>query len=58
MMKHVVDIFVALGERLNGFGGDERTNQVVEEALAANGWFTRADILRAVGAIRSEMLDR
>ena len=58
MMKHVVDIFVALGERLNGFGGDEHTNQVVEEALAANGWFTRADILRAVGAIRSEMLDR
>lgn len=57
-MKHVVDIFVALGERLNSFGGDDRTNKVIEEALAANGWFTRADILRAVGAIRSEMLDR
>lgn len=57
-MKHIVDIFVALGERLMRFGSDDISNRVIEDAIAANGWFTRADILRAVGAIRSEMLGR
>ena len=57
-MKHVVDIFIALGERLADFGGDERSNRIIEEAVAANGWFTRSDILRAIDAIRVEMLDR
>ena len=58
MMKHIEGIFVALGERLANFGDDEHSNRIIEDALAANGWFTRADILRAVDAIRSEMLDR
>ena len=58
VMKHVVDIFVALGERLADFGSDEHSNRIIEEAVAANGWFTRADILRAIDAIRVEMLDR
>ena len=58
MMKHIEEIFVALGERLANFGDDEHSNRIIEDALAANGWFTRADILRAVDAIRSEMLDR
>lgn len=58
MMKHIVDIFVALGERLASFGSDERSNCIIEDAIAANGWFTRVDILRAVDAIRSEMLNR
>ena len=57
-MKHIVDIFSALGERLTRFGGDDASNRIIDEAIAANGWFTRADILRAVEAIRSEMLDR
>lgn len=57
-MKHIVDIFVALGERLMRFGSDDSSNRVIDEAIAANGWFTRTDILRAVGAICSEMLDR
>ena len=57
-MKPILEIFTALGEQLNSFGGDDRTNKVIEEAIEANGWFTRADILRAVEAIRSEMLDR
>ena len=57
-MKHVVDIFVALGERLADFGRDEHSNRIIEEAVAANGWFTRSDILRAIDAIRVEMLDR
>ena len=57
-MKHIVDIFSALGERLTHFGGDDASNRIIDEAIAANGWFTRTDILRAVEAIRSEMLDR
>ena len=57
-MKHIVDIFSALGERLTHFGSDDASNRIIDEAIAANGWFSRADILRAVEAIRSEMLDR
>ena len=57
-MKHIVDIFSALGEQLKRFGGDENSSRIIEEAIAANGWFTRVDILRAVEAIRVEMLDR
>lgn len=57
-MKHIVDIFSALGERLTRFGGDDASNRIIDEAITANGWFTRADILRAVEAIRTEMLDR
>ena len=57
-MKHIVDIFSALGERLTHFGGDDASNRIIDEAVAANGWFTRTDILRAVEAIRTEMLDR
>ena len=57
-MKHIVDIFSALGEQLTRFGSDENSNRIIEEAIAANGWFTRVDILRAVEAIRVEMLDR
>ena len=57
-MKYIVDIFSALGERLTRFGSDDASNRIIDEAIAANGWFTRTDILRAVEAIRSEMLDR
>ena len=57
-MKHIVDIFSALGERLTRFGGDDASNRIIDEAIAANGWFTRTDILRAVEAIRVEMLYR
>ena len=57
-MKHIVDIFSALGERLTHFGKDKASNRIIDEAIAANGWFTRVDILRAVEAIRVEMLDR
>ena len=57
-MKHIVDIFSALGERLTHFGSDDASNRIIDEAVAANGWFTRTDILRAVEAIRTEMLDR
>lgn len=58
MMKHIVDIFTTLGERLASFGGDDKSHSIIEDAIAANGWFTRVDILRAVEAIRTEMLKR
>lgn len=57
-MKHIIGIFSALGERLTRFGSVDASNRIIDEAIAANGWFTRTDILRAVEAIRSEMLDR
>lgn len=57
-MQHPIDIFATLGERLKGFGNDDITREVMHEAIAANGWFTRDDILRAIDAICSEMLVR
>lgn len=57
-MKHIVDIFTTLGERLASFGGDDKSHSIIEDAIAVNGWFTRVDILRAVEAIRTEMLER
>lgn len=47
-----------LGARLRGFGGDDTSREVMERAMAQNPWFTERDILRAVDAIRLEMLDR
>ncbi|MCL2561959.1 MAG: acyl-CoA reductase [Rikenellaceae bacterium] len=56
--EKLTDIFAALGERLKDFGATHETAAVIERATAANGWFTRADIVRAVEAIRSRMLER
>lgn len=47
-----------LGARLRDFGGDDTSREVMERAMAQNPWFTEGDILRAVDAIRLEMLDR
>lgn len=57
-MSAVVEMFVELGARLRDFGGDDTSREVMQRAMAQNAWFTEGDILRAVGAIRSEMLDR
>lgn len=57
-MINIVDTISTLDSRLRTFGTDERTNRVIEQAIAENGWFTREDILRAVDAICSEMLQR
>lgn len=57
-MQHPIDIFATLGDRLKDFGNDNATRKVIDEAIAANGWFTRDDILRAIDAICSEMLVR
>ena len=57
-MIKIIDILSTLGTRLSRFGTDERTNSVIEQAIADNSWFTREDILRAVDAICREMLQR
>lgn len=58
MGNRMVENFVRLGGRLAAFGTDEASGAVIRRAVGANGWFTRAEIVRAVEAIRSEMLDR
>lgn len=57
-MSNTVDILVSLGQRLASFGQDARTERCITEAIAANGWFTREDILMAVDAVRTEFLQR
>lgn len=57
-MKSAIELFTTLGRRLSGFGGDAYTRQIVERACRANGWFTPADISRAVTAIADDMLRR
>lgn len=57
-MQRTIEIFTTLGERLSTFGKDEASARIIEDAVAENGWFTPRDILQAVDAIRSEMLDR
>ena len=57
-MKNVIDLFSELGVRLRGFGGDDVTRAVMNAACRANGWFTPAEVRRAVGAIARDMLSR
>ena len=57
-MKNVIDLFSELGGRLCGFGADNATQAVMKAACRANGWFTPADVRRAVGAIARDMLSR
>ena len=49
-------IYKTLGERLSTFGHTEESRAVIELSITENAWFTPEDILRAVSAIRSEML--
>ena len=53
----IIDTFIELGRRLKSFGRDAHTTTVIERAIAANEWFSAADITMAVEAIREEMLD-
>ena len=57
-MQRTIEIFTTLEERLSTFGKDEASARIIADAVAENGWFTPKDILQAVDAIRSEMLDR
>jgi len=57
-VKNAIDLFSELGVRLRGFGGDDVTRAVMNAACRANGWFTPAEVRRAVGAIARDMLSR
>lgn len=57
-MNDMIDILSELGHRLEGFGRDRRSAECIGLAVAANGWFTAADVIMAVDAIRTEFLRR
>ena len=57
-MKNAIELFSELGVRLRGFGDDDVTRAVADAACRANGWFTPAEVIRAVGAIARDMLCR
>lgn len=57
-MKHLIDIFASLGERLSTFGKDSSSQEVIRRAMAENPWFTKEDILMAIDAICQEFLDK
>lgn len=52
-----IETFERLGVRLSSFGKDSISEWVMAGACRENGWFTPVDIMRAVEAIRQEMLD-
>lgn len=55
-MKNIVDIFVELGDRLASLTTSEGEG-IITAAIEQNAWFTRPDIVRAMEAIREEMLN-
>ncbi len=57
-MSSIVDIFVTLNKRLQNFGSSEESRAVIHSAIEQNPWFTEQDIISAVEAIRTQMLDR
>ena len=57
-MKNAIELFSELGARLRGFGDDDATRAVAETACRVNGWFTPAEVRRAVRAIARDMLCR
>ena len=54
----MIDIFSVLGHRLTAFGKTPDTVEVVRRAAVENPWFLPQEIIRAVKAIRCEMLER
>lgn len=56
-MNHHIEIFASLGQLLANFGQDDLSRTIIAEAETENGWFTAADICRAVEAIRLQMLN-
>ena len=57
-MRDITNIFATLGKRLQGFGQSEDSRMVIRTACEANPWFTERDIISAVEAICTDMLDR
>lgn len=48
--------FAELGRALKTFGADDRSQQVIRQAVQANGWFMPREIMAAIDAIRTGML--
>lgn len=57
-MRDITNIFATLGKRLQGFGDSEDSHIVIRTACEANPWFTERDIISAIEAIRTQMLDK
>ena len=55
-MDKMIEIFSELGKRLEHFGEEHTSQEVVRRAIEENEWFTREDILLAIKAIREEFL--
>ncbi|WP_300799246.1 acyl-CoA reductase [uncultured Alistipes sp.] len=55
-MKHAIELFSELGRRLERFGEDADSREVIARACGANGWFTPAEVRRAARALVTEML--
>lgn len=53
---NALDLFSELGRRMERFGEDAPTREIVRRACAANGWFTPQETVRAVRAICDRML--
>lgn len=54
--EQIIQLFVSLGERLAHFGEDPISRQAIDDASAANSWFSKTEIRNAVKAIRTQML--
>lgn len=55
-MKNAIELFAALGNRLERFGNDAATREVILRASDENPWFSPEEIRRAVESLVREML--
>lgn len=55
--EQIIHLFVSLGERLAHFGEDTASRLAINNATAANSWFSEREICHAVEALRTQMLD-
>lgn len=56
--EKIIELFTQLGDRLANFGKEPHSQNVIKEAVEANGWFLPQEIVAAVEAIRLNMLQR
>ena len=57
-MKNLIDLFVALGLRLQNTTNDPSLRQIVENACHENPWFTPHEVHRAIRSLAEQMLLR
>ena len=55
-MERIIEIFGALGNRLQRFGDNPMTREVAAAACRANDWFTPDEVCRALQALATELL--